>query len=58
MKTEPQPSTKSSTKPITKVTRGFVTEIVNENYVAADKEIITETPFKVTRGFRRARNPS
>jgi hypothetical protein len=40
------------------VTRGFVTEIVNENYVAADKEIITETPFKVTRGFRRARNPS
>jgi len=50
MKTKPQSSLKSSTKPIPKVTCGFVSahspidsEIVNENWVAADSEIITET---------------
>jgi hypothetical protein len=58
------PTGKSSPKHLSKVTRGFRRadslidlENENENGVAADWEIITETPSKGERGFGRARSP-
>jgi hypothetical protein len=64
MKTEALPSPKSSRKLIPKVTRGFVSahspvesEIINDNWVAADSEIITETTSKGDARIRKRSQP-